>query len=249
VRKAFVAARGQRLVAADYSQIELRLAAHISQDKALLQAFHEGQDIHTATAAAVLNVPPDKVSRDQRRTAKTVNFGVLYGQGAFGLTRTTGLTLAEAENFIKNYFERFPGLKKYLDDTKRLAAERGYVETLLGRRRYFPGLTQGRGTREAAIARARAEREAINAPIQGAAADIIKLAMLRLPGALAKDRLTAKLLLQVHDELVLECPTAEVEDVARVTREVMSKAFKLDIPLNVEVRSGKNWEEMKPIQS
>lgn len=248
VRKAFVAARGQRLVAADYSQIELRLAAHISQDKALLQAFREGQDIHTATAAAVLNVPPEKVTKDQRRTAKTVNFGILYGQGAFGLTKTTGLTLAEAENFIKNYFERFPGLKKYLDDTKRLAAERGYVETMLGRRRYFPGLTQGGGTREAAIARARAEREAINAPIQGTAADIIKLAMLRLPTALAKAKLTARLLLQVHDELVLECPTAEVEDVARVTREVMSKAFKLDIPLSVEVRSGKNWEEMQRIK-
>ena len=247
VRKAFVAARGQRLVAADYSQIELRLAAHMSQDKALLQAFREDQDIHTATAAAVLNVPPDKVTKEQRRTAKTVNFGILYGQGAFGLTRTTGLTLAEAENFIKNYFERFPGLKKYLDETKRLAAERGYVETLLGRRRYFPGLTQSGGTREAAIARARAEREAINAPIQGTAADIIKLAMLRLPGALAKAKLSAKLLLQVHDELVLECPSAEVEEVARVTSAVMSKAFKLDIPLGVEVRSGKNWEEMKPI--
>jgi DNA polymerase-1 len=177
----------------------------------------------------------------------TVNFGLLYGMGAFALSRQTGLTLAEAENFVKSYFERMPGVKRYLDDGKRMAAERGYVETLLGRRRYFPGLSQGAQTREAAIARARAEREAINAPIQGTAADIIKLAMLRLPAALKDAGLSAKLLLQVHDELVLECPTAEVDEVARVTYEVMSGAFTLDIPLGVEVRSGKNWEEMRPI--
>ena len=247
VRKAFVAARGQRLVAADYSQIELRLAAHMAQDTALLEAFRKGEDIHTATAAAVLGVPPNKVTREQRRTAKTVNFGILYGQGAFGLTRTTGMTLAEAENFIKNYFERFPNVKKYLDETKRLAATRGYVETLLGRRRYFPGLTQSANTREGAMARARAEREAINSPIQGTAADIIKLAMLRLPAALAKAKLSAQMLLQVHDELVLECPTGEVEATARVARTVMENAFKLNIPLGVEVRSGRNWEEMKPV--
>jgi DNA polymerase-1 len=247
VRKAFVAARGQRLVAADYSQIELRIAAHVSHDKALLDAFRHGADIHTATAAAVLGAPPNKVTKEQRRIAKTVNFGILYGQSAFGLTKTTGLTLAEAENFIRNYFERFPGLKRYLDETKRLAAERGYVETLLGRRRYFPGLAGAPNTREAAIARARAEREAVNSPIQGAAADIIKLAMLRLPAALAKAKLSARMLLQVHDELVFECPADEVEAVARVAREVMEGAFKLDIPLSVEVRSGKNWEEMKPV--
>src|SRR5574341_787777 len=248
VRKAFVAARGKRLVAADYSQIELRLAAHMSQDKTLLQAFRDGEDIHAATAAAVYGVPLAKVTKDQRRTAKTVNFGILYGQGAFGLMRTTGLTLGEAENFIRNYFERFPGVKKYLDETKRLAAERGYVETLLGRRRYFPGLAQSGNTREAAIARARFEREAINAPIQGTAADIIKLAMLRLPPALEKAKLSAQMLLQVHDELVLECPTGEVEATARVARKVMENAFKLDIPLGVEVRSGKNWEEMRVVE-
>ncbi len=250
VRKAFVAERGKRLVAADYSQIELRLAAHMAQDQTLLQAFRDGEDIHAATAAVVYGIPPEKVTKDQRRTAKTVNFGILYGQGAFGLTRTTGLTLAEAENFIKSYFERFPGVKKYLDETKRLAAERGYVETLLGRRRYFPGLAQSGATRDAqgAIARARAEREAINAPIQGTASDIIKLAMLRLPAALAKARLSAQMLLQVHDELVFECPTGEVEATAKVARTVMENAFKLDIPLGVEVRSGKNWEEMQPVK-
>jgi DNA polymerase I len=244
VRKAFVAARGRRLVAADYSQIELRVAAHVSQDATLLEAFRRGEDIHAATAAAVLGVPADKVTKEQRRQAKTVNFGILYGQGAFGLTRTTGFTLAEAENFIKAYFERLPGLKLYIDGTKRFAAERGYVESLLGRRRYFPGLTQAGGTREGAIAKARAEREAINAPIQATAADIIKLAMLRLPEAFRAAGLTAKMLLQVHDELVVECPTAEVPRVAKIMRSVMESAFTLDIPLGVEVRAGKNWEEM-----
>lgn len=247
VRKAFVAERGKRLVAADYSQIELRLAAHMSHDATLLQAFREGQDIHTATIAVILNIAPEKVTKEQRRQAKAINFGLLYGMGAFALSRQTGLTLAEAENFVKSYFERMPGVKRYLDETKRLAAERGYVETLLGRRRYFPGLTQSAQTREGAMARARAEREAINAPIQGTAADIIKLAMLRLPAALKDAGLSAKLLLQVHDELVLECPTAEVDEVARITRAIMSSAFKLEIPLGVEVRSGKNWEEMKAI--
>jgi DNA polymerase I len=250
VRKAFVAARGKRLVAADYSQIELRLAAHMAQDETLLQAFRNGEDIHAATAAAVHGIPIDRVNQNQRRTAKTVNFGVLYGQGAFGLTKTTGMTLAEAENFIKNYFERLPGVKRYLEATKRFAAEHGYVETLLGRRRYFPILTRGSAVRDAqsAMLRARAEREAINAPVQGTAADIMKLAMLRLPAALAKAKLSAKMLLQVHDELVLECPTDEVPAVARVACAVMENAFKLDIPLGVEVRSGKNWEEMQGIK-
>jgi DNA polymerase-1 len=244
VRKAFVAARGRRLVAADYSQIELRVVAHVSQDATLLEAFRRGEDIHAATAAAVLGVAADKVTKEQRRQAKTVNFGILYGQGAFGLTRTTGFTLAEAENFIKAYFDRLPGLKQYLDSTKRFAAEHGYVESLLGRRRYFPGLTAAGGTRESAIAKARAEREAINAPIQATAADIIKLAMLRLPAAFAEASLGAKMLLQVHDELVVECPTAEVPQVSKIMCAVMENAFKLDIPLGVEVRTGKNWEEM-----
>ncbi|MCC6191034.1 MAG: DNA polymerase I [Anaerolineales bacterium] len=248
VRRAFVAARGRRLVAADYSQIELRIAAHVSHDPTLLEAFRRGEDIHAATAAAVLGVPADAVSKEQRRQAKTINFGILYGQGAFGLTRTTGFTLAEAENFIKAYFERLPGLKRYLDDTKRAAATRGYVESLLGRRRYFPGLAQPANTREGAIARARAEREAINAPIQSTAADIIKLAMLRLPGAFVREGRDAQLLLQVHDELVVECHAADVNAVAAILCDVMENAFQLDIPLKVDVRSGKNWEEMQAIK-
>jgi DNA polymerase-1 len=247
VRKAFIAARGSVLLSADYSQIELRIAAHYSKDEALRRAFLEGQDIHTTTAAAVLGIAAEKVTREQRRTAKTVNFGLLYGQGAFGLTKTTGLTLAEAEDFIKNYFTRFPGLKRYLDETKRQAAERGYVETLLGRRRYFPGLSSGAGSREAAIARARAEREAINAPIQGTAADIVKKAMLAIPPALAGAGLSARMLLQVHDELVFECPKKEVKETAQVVRRMMETVFRLDVPLGVEVRSGQNWEEMKDV--
>jgi len=250
VRQAFVAARGNVLLAADYSQIELRVAAHYSKDPTLLRAFAEGEDIHTTTAATVLGLKPEKVSKEQRRLAKVINFGLLYGMGAFALSRQSGLTLAEAEEFVKNYFARFPRIKQYLDDTKKFAAENGYVQTLLGRRRYFPGLSGAQGgpnSREAAIARARAEREAINAPIQGTAADIVKQAMLNLQPALEKAGLSAKLLLQVHDELVLECPKKEVKDTARVVRAVMESAFKLDVPLGVEVRAGANWEEVKAV--
>jgi DNA polymerase-1 len=249
VRRAFVAAPGQALVSADYSQIELRIAAHFSKDPTLLQAFRDGEDIHTTTASKVLNLPPGQITKEQRRQAKSINFGLLYGMGPFALSRQTGLTLAEAEEFVKAYFARFPGIKAYIDETKRLAAERGYVETLLGRRRYFPLLARSGAVTDSASAvlRARAEREAINAPVQGTAADIIKLAMLHLPEALRAARLHARLLLQVHDELVLECPPAEVKAAAEVTRQIMEHAFQLDIPLGVEVRSGKNWEEMKPV--
>ena len=249
VRRAFVAAPGQALVSADYSQIELRVAAHFSKDPTLLQAFRDGEDIHTTTAAKVLNVPPGQITKEKRRQAKSINFGLLYGMGPFALSRQTGLTLAEAEDFVKNYFARFPGIKTYLDETKRQAADRGYVETLLGRRRYFPLLARSGGVTDSASAvlRARAEREAINAPVQGTAADIIKLAMLHLPDALKAARLRARLLLQVHDELVLECPASEVKQAAEVTRQIMEQAFKLDIPLGVEVRSGQNWDEMKPV--
>jgi DNA polymerase-1 len=249
VRKAFVAAPGHALISADYSQIELRIAAHFSKDPTLMKAFKQEEDIHTTTAAAVLGVKPEKVSKEQRRQAKTINFGLLYGMGPFALSRQTGLTLAEAEDFVKNYFERFPRVKQYLDDTKRFAADKGYVETLLGRRRYFPGLAAGgaAGSREAAIAKARAEREAINAPVQGSAADIVKKAMLNLQPALSKAGLSAKLLLQVHDELVLECPKKEVKETASVVRRVMENAYRLAVPLGVEVRSGLNWEEMKVV--
>jgi DNA polymerase-1 len=246
VRRAFVAAPGQVLISADYSQIELRIAAHVSDDPVLKAAFAEGQDIHTATAAAVLGLKPEQVSKEQRRQAKAINFGLLYGMGSFMLSRQTGLTLSEADEFVKQYFARFPRIREYLDGTKAFAAANGYVQTLLGRRRYFPGLTGdgGGGGREAAIAKARAEREAINAPIQGTAADIVKRAMLNVGPALEAAGVSAKLLLQVHDELVFECPKKNAKAACAAIKEAMENAFTLTVPMGVEVRSGPNWDDL-----
>ncbi len=243
VRRAFVAAPGHALLAVDYSQVELRIVAHMSNDQAMLAAFQAGQDIHAATAAAVLSIPLEQVTSAQRRHAKAINFGLIYGMSAFGLTRTTDLTLAESENFVEAYFQQFPGVKRYLDGIRRKAAQQGYVETLLGRRRYFPGLaTQG----NQAI-RSREEREAINAPIQGTAADIMKLAMIHMPQALAKAGLGARMLLQVHDELIFECPLAELAETARLVKTVMAGAYTLQVPLITEARSGPNWYQMAVI--
>ncbi len=244
VRQAFVAGRGLRLLSVDYSQVELRIVAHMANDEAMLDAFRKGQDIHATTAAAVFSIPLDAVSKDQRRHAKAINFGLIYGMSAFGLTRTTELTLAESEDFVKAYFQKFPGVKRFLDGLRHQATEQGYVETLLGRRRYFPGLkTQGdRNVRN------REEREAINAPIQGTAADIMKIAMLHLPPALEKAKLSARMLLQVHDELVLECPEEELEKTAAVVQQVMEDAYAMSVPLETEARSGMNWGEMTPLK-
>jgi len=244
VRKAFIADPGFALLSVDYSQVELRIVAHISEDLAMLDAFRAGQDIHTATAAAIYSTSLVAVSKEQRRHAKAINFGLIYGMSPFGLTRTTDLTLAEAEDFVEAYFQKFPGIKDYLDGVRRQAAEQGYVETLLGRRRYFPGLKNqtNRNTR------AREEREAINAPIQGTAADIMKIAMLRVPPALAQAGLSARMLLQVHDELVLECPVEEMHATAKLVRNEMEHAYQLSIPLMTEARSGINWGEMQPIE-
>jgi DNA polymerase-1 len=244
VRNAFIADPGHLLLSVDYSQVELRIVAHISGDQAMLAAFRAGQDIHAATAAAIHSIPLEAVTKEQRRHAKAINFGLIYGMSAFGLTRTTDLTLAEAEDFVAAYFERFPGVKNYLDGVRRQAAERGYVETLLGRRRYFPGLKDQTNYN----IRAREEREAINAPIQGTAADIMKIAMLRVPGALAAAGLAGRMLLQVHDELVLECPEGELRATAREVRSVMENAYHLSIPLKTEARFGPNWGEMKPVE-
>lgn len=245
VRRAFVAPRGRRLVAADYSQVELRIAAHLAKEQFWIDAFKRGDDIHAATASAVFGVPLDKVSKEQRRNAKAINFGLLYGMGAFSLAKNTGLTLGEAEEFIQKYFAELPGVKKYIDDTKRKAAADGYVETLSGRRRYFPLLTRPGSTREDHALRARAEREAINSPVQGTAADIIKLAMIRIARELPRKVPSAQMLLQVHDELVFECDAGDVEKLAALARQTMEGAFTLDAPLAVEVRAGKNWDEMK----
>lgn len=246
IRRAFVASPENVLLGVDYSQIELRIVAHMSQDKAMIEAFKADQDIHTTTAAAIYNVAPTDVTPSMRRHAKAVNFGLIYGMSPFGLSRTTDLTLAEAEDFVETYFKRFPGVRSYLDHIRRQAAEQGYVETLLGRRRYFPQLIKG-NVKVSEQAKARAEREAINAPIQGTAADIIKIAMLRLPKTLNEKGLAARMLLQVHDELVLECPQEELQSTAKIVKEVMRQAYELCIPLKTDSKAGYNWAQMEPV--
>jgi DNA polymerase I len=243
IRHGFVAGKNKVLLSVDYSQIELRIVAHMAQDEAMLDAFRAGEDIHTTTARAIYNVSPEAVTKNMRRHAKSINFGLIYGMSVFGLTRSTDLTLAESEEFVKTYFQKFPGIKKYLDGIRKLAAQQGYVETLLGRRRYFPALQSKQNVQ----IKNREEREAINAPIQGTAADIMKIAMLRIPPALKEAGLKGKMLLQVHDELVLECPEKELKETARVVQEVMANAFPMSIPLSTEARYGKNWGDMKAI--
>ncbi|TEU16587.1 MAG: DNA polymerase I [Anaerolineales bacterium] len=245
VRRAFVAGEGSVLLAADYSQVELRIMAHISQDPTLLEAFRRDEDIHTSTAAAILEVPAEAVTPEMRRLAKSVNFGLAYGQGSHGLAQQTGLSHEEADRFIKNYFARYPKVKEYIEHTKSQAKEQGYVETLLGRRRYFPELKREK-VRGHIIAAA--HRMAINAPIQGTAADILKIAMLRLHRVLHERNLKSRMILQVHDELVLEVPEDEMDTVAPLVREIMEGAFQLDAPLKVDVKVGNNWLEMEPVE-
>jgi len=243
IRRAFVAEPGCCLIAADYSQVELRILAHVAEDPGLLQAFANDEDIHAATAAAVLGIPLAEVDKYQRRIAKTVNFGLIYGQSAFGLAQGTGMSMEEARTFIETYFEKYPGVKRYIEDTKKMAAEQGYVATLQGRRRDFSNLANLSGPQ-----RGRAEREAINAPIQGTAADIMKQAMITLHAELKTRQLQTRLLLQVHDELVLEAPQAELEGVVKLTRTIMANAFELRVPLKVDVEVGQNWLDMRKVE-
>ncbi len=245
VRRAFIADPDWKLIAADYSQVELRVMAHVSGDEGLLDAFARGEDIHASTATAILGVPLGEVTPEMRRLAKGINFGLSYGQTAYGLAQATGLTQAEAEDFIKTYFERFPRVREYIDCTKALATRQGYVETLLGRRRYFPELQEG--SRAPHNVRQAAERMAINAPIQGTAADIIKIAMIRLHRALQERGLRARMILQVHDELVVEAPDDEGLTVSSLMREIMEGAFELKAPLKADLKVGQNWEEMEPV--
>lgn len=240
IRRAFVAEPGCRLISADYSQVELRILAHVAEDPGLLQAFANDEDIHASTAATVLDIPLAEVDKFKRRIAKTVNFGLIYGQTAFGLAQTTGMSRDEANQFIETYFKKYPGVKKYIEETKQMAAQQGYVATLLGRRRDFSHLDSLSGAQ-----RARAEREAINMPIQGTAADIMKQAMINLHAEINKRQLKTRLLLQVHDELVLEAPEAEVAEAAQLTRQVMAAAFELRAPLKVDVEVGQNWLDMQ----
>ena len=215
--------------------------AHMAEDEGMLAAFRQGQDIHATTAAAIYSVPLEAVTKEQRRHAKAINFGLIYGMSAFGLTRSTELTLAESQDFVEAYFQKFPGVKRYLDGIRKIAAEQGYVETLLGRRRYFPMLKNPTNVN----LKNREEREAINAPIQGTAADIMKIAMLKIPDALQEASLNGKMLLQVHDEIVLECPESELDATVRVVRKTMETAYPLSIPLLTEARWGSNWGEMQ----
>ncbi|MAU09135.1 MAG: DNA polymerase I [Anaerolineaceae bacterium] len=240
VRKAFIAPEGMHLLAVDYSQIELRVMAHMSGDEGLKEAFQQGQDIHRATAAAVNGIDPDDVTYEQRSFAKRVNFGLMYGMGAFRLARDSNLTLAEAEGFIKTYFERFPGVQKYMDSVERSARDEGYVQTLLGRKRFFPNLAAGnRGQRAQGELRA-----AINMPIQGTAADILKIAMLKLHDALNQRTDSARMILQVHDELVLEVEDEQLDDVTRLVVDTMEAAYPLDVPLVANASIGRNWLDM-----
>ena len=242
IRRAFVAAPGHVLLSADYSQIELRLAAHVAGVDALKTAFQRGDDIHAMTASEVFGVPMKNMDAVTRRRAKAINFGIIYGISAFGLGRQIQVPQTEAAAYIKAYFERFPGIRDYMERMKQLCRERGYVETIFGRRCVIPGIKDGNHAR-----RTFAERQAINAPLQGSAADIIKRAMARVPPALAKAGLKARMLLQVHDELVFEVPVKETNEVAALVKEVMEGAVgpshALSVPLVVETGSAQNWEE------
>jgi DNA polymerase-1 len=242
IRRAFVAEPGHLLISADYSQIELRLAAEIGDVGPLKDAFRNGDDIHALTASQVFNVPMAEMTGEIRRRAKAINFGIMYGMSAFGLAQRLQIPQGEAAEYIKAYFARFPGIRAYMDRVKAECRERGYVETLFGRRCYIPGIKDTNPAR-----RGYAEREAINAPLQGTAADIIKRAMIRIPAALAKEGLRTRMLLQVHDELVFEAPEDEVDRAAAAIKHVMEAAcapvLKLSVPLVVETGAAHNWDD------
>ena len=244
IRQAFVADAGQVFLSADYSQMELRLLAHFSGDPALLKAFREGMDIHRETAAAVFNIHPELVSPDMRRQAKVINFGIIYGMSAFGLAKQLNVGQRLSQEFIQRYFARHPQVKAYLDRTLEEARQQGWVTTLLGRRRHFPQITSSNR-----LVRQEAERSAVNTPLQGTAADIIKKAMLAVEGVLKQAKLSARMLLQLHDELLLEVPQEELHDTARVVRQAMEGVESLKIPLVVDLRAGSTWGDMYPVEN
>ena len=238
IRGAFVSGEGKKIISADYSQIELRLIAEISGEDNMIKAFQDGEDIHAATAAKLFNIPLEEVSKTQRGQAKTVNFGILYGQGAFALAEQTGLSRSEAKQMIEAYYETYPKLKEYMAEQVKRARDIGYVETILGRKRHLKDINSGNF-----VVRAHAERNAVNAPIQGSAADVVKIAMIKIQKELEKEKLKTKMLLQVHDELVFESPIDEVEVATNIIKTEMENAIETQVPLLVEVGVGKNWLE------
>ena len=238
IREAFIADAGCHIVSADYSQIELRIMAHISQDASLLRAFELGEDIHRATAAEVFGLDLAAVSGEQRRYAKAINFGLIYGMSAFGLSRQLDIERSAAQQYMDRYFARYPGVAQYMQRTREMAREQGYVETVFGRKLFLPEIRSSSPAR-----RQGAERAAINAPMQGTAADLIKMAMIKVDDWLTSERLTSRLIMQVHDELVLEVPDAELETVRAALPELMGGVGQLSVPLLVEVGAGKNWDE------
>ena len=238
IREAFIAPEGYKILAADYSQIELRIMAHLSKDQGLMDAFAKGQDIHQATAAEIFSINIDDVTPNQRRSAKAINFGLIYGMSAFGLSKQLQITRAEAQNYIEQYFERYPGVKNYMDETKSSAKQNGYVETVLGRRLYLADIESSNYQR-----RQYAERSAINAPMQGTAADLIKMAMTDLHSKIRNESLDAKIIMQVHDELVIEVNENQLDELSDLTVNIMADIFKLDVDLKVDADIGNNWDE------
>ena len=238
IREAFIAPPGHVIVSADYSQIELRIMAHLSGDEALLHAFTAGLDVHRATAAEVFGLVPDQVSSEQRRYAKVINFGLIYGMSSFGLAKALSIDNTAARNYIERYFERYPGVKRYMDETKQTAKAQGYVETVFGRRLILPEINSPNGPRRSA-----AERAAINAPMQGTAADLIKKAMLAVQAVLQGGQRATRMIMQVHDELVFEVPEAEVDWVKAEVPKLMAGVAELKVPLLAEVGVGPNWDK------
>jgi DNA polymerase-1 len=237
IREAFIAPPGSVIVSADYSQIELRIMAHLSEDANLIAAFERGEDIHRATAAEVFNRGLHEVSNEERRYAKAINFGLIYGMSAFGLAQQLGIERATAQAYIASYFTRYPGVSKFMQETRESAKDKGYVETVFGRKLWLPEIKSTNQAR-----RAGAERAAINAPMQGTAADLIKLAMIAVDGWLREGNLKSKLVMQVHDELVLEVPQAELDHVKKELPEHMTRVASLKVPLVADVGVGPNWE-------
>ncbi len=238
IRQAFEPSEGHRFISADYSQIELRVMAHMSKDEGLLKAFQEGEDVHSKTASEVFNVDIDEVTTDLRRNAKAINFGLIYGISAFGLGKQLGITRNLAAEYMAMYFEKYPGVKAYMESTKKLAGENGYIETLFGRRLYLRDINASNAMRRQA-----SERAAINAPVQGTAADIMKIAMIKMHKLIKETNIDAKLILQVHDELILDTPAKEIDQVIQLVTESMMGAANLDVPLEIDIGIGDNWDQ------